>query len=210
MAFMGILNDNYKYLLKKKGVTSSIVSLETGVSQSSLSKLESGKSLNPRPSTLAKIAEYFGVTTDTMLTSNLQLDGYNFEDDLRKVAMIPLISWVQAGDWQEAVDNLQPGEGERIPTVYSPRDHTYALRVSGDSMEPKFSNGDVVIVEPNEQPENGNYVIVRQNGDEATFKQLQMDGPHCFLKPLNPRYPIMEMQADAVICGVVKWKQAAV
>ena len=207
---MGTLNDNYRYLLNKKGVTSSTVSNETGVSQSALSKLESGKSSNPRPSTLAKIAEYFGVTTDVMMSSNLQLDGYNFEDDLRKVAMIPLISWVQAGDWREVVDNLQPGEGERIPTVYSPRDHTYALRVSGDSMEPKFSDGDVIIVEPNESPENGSYVIVRQNGDEATFKQLQMDGSHCFLKPLNPRYPIMEMRSDAVICGVVKWKQAQV
>lgn len=117
---------------------------------------------------------------------------------------VPLISWVQAGHWQEAIDNLQPGEGAQVPTTYRVRPHTYALRVRGDSMEPKFPNGAIIIVEPGEHPEHGAYVIVRQNGDEATFKQLIQDGGRYFLKPLNPRYPIMEMAQDAVFCGVVK------
>ena len=48
-------------------------------------------------------------------------------------------------------------------------------------------------------------VIVRQNGNtEATFKQLMQDGGKSYLKPLNPRYPIMELMPDAVFCGVVK------
>lgn len=119
---------------------------------------------------------------------------------------VPLISWVQAGHWAEAVDLLQPGEGERIATTYRPRRHTYALRVNGDSMEPEFTAGDIVIVEPDAPAENGSYVIVRQNGGEATFKQLIQDGSQTLLKPLNPRYQILNMTDDAVICGVVKEK----
>lgn len=118
---------------------------------------------------------------------------------------VPLISWVQAGAWSEVIDNLQPGEGERIETTYRASPNAYALRVRGDSMEPKFPKGCILIVEPNENPEPGKYVIVRQNGDtEATFKQLVQDGGTMYLKPLNDRYPIMMLRPDAVFCGVVK------
>ncbi len=129
--------------------------------------------------------------------------GGNIEEgpDLRGI--VPLISWVQAGDWQTVIDNLVPGQGERIST-YRPQQHTYALRVRGDSMEPKFPDGCVIIVEPDAPAEPGSYIIVRQNGDEATFKQLMHDGGRRYLKPLNPRYPILELLPDAVFCGVVK------
>jgi len=47
---------------------------------------------------------------------------------------VPLISWVQAGDWSHAADLLQPGEGlEWIDTSVSVQAHTFALRVEGDS-----------------------------------------------------------------------------
>ena len=118
---------------------------------------------------------------------------------------VPLISWVQAGDWQDVIDNLSPGEGELIETTYNAKRHTYALRVKGDSMEPRFPEGSILIVEPDEPATHGKFVIVRQNGNgEATFKQLIQDGGRYYLKPLNSRYPIMELQDDAAICGVVK------
>ena len=118
---------------------------------------------------------------------------------------VPLISWVQAGNWGGVIDNLAAGDGERIETSAHIKEHTYALRVRGDSMEPKFPDGAILIVEPDEDPMPGKYVIVRQNGDsEATFKQLVKDGDHLYLKPLNSRYPILELRKDAVFCGVVK------
>ena len=117
---------------------------------------------------------------------------------------VPLISWVQAGEWHEVIDNLQPGEGERVPTTYKVKAHTYALKVRNDSMEPKFPEGCTIIVEPEDDPQPGRYVIVRQNGDQATFKQLMQDGDKLYLKPMNPRYPIMPLAPDAVFCGVVK------
>lgn len=128
----------------------------------------------------------------------------NFEDGPTLHGSVPLISWVQAGNWEVAFDLLSPGEGERIETTWKAKAHTYALRVRGDSMEPLFPNGCIIIVEPEECPSPGDFVIVRQNGDEATFKQYIEDGSSKFLKPLNDRYPIMEMRKDAVFCGVIK------
>ena len=57
----------FEQLLQKYGVTPYKVSKETGVSQSSLSDWKLGK-ITPKTSTLKKIADYFGVTVDYLMT----------------------------------------------------------------------------------------------------------------------------------------------
>lgn len=131
-------------------------------------------------------------------------------DNVAEVAFtnkkVPLISWVQAGDFATVVDNFEPGDGEEwIDTTVPKRRYTFALRVQGDSMEPEFHDGNIIIVEPEISAEHGDYVIVRVNNNmECTFKQLIRDGKDLYLKPLNPRYPIKPMPLDAVIVGVVR------
>lgn len=168
-----------------------------GVKPGNISRYESGKQW-PEKDRLYALADVFGVSVTELLSMDDVVDGPAIR------GTVPLISWVQAGHWNDVIDPLQPGEGERVPTTYRARAHTYALRVQGDSMEPKFPDGAILIVEPEEHPSPGQYVIVRQNGGEATFKQLVQDGGRMYLKPLNPRYPIMEMKPDAAFCGVVK------
>jgi SOS-response transcriptional repressor LexA len=118
---------------------------------------------------------------------------------------VPVISWVQAGFWMEAVDNFAPGQADEwIDTEVTVRRHTYALKVKGDSMEPDFPEGMILIVEPECDAENGNYVIAKNDDNEATFKQLVMDGGIFYLKPLNPRYPILRVESGTKIIGVVR------
>ena len=123
---------------------------------------------------------------------------------------VPLISWVQAGDWNNLVDTFQPGDAERwIATYAKVSKHAFALRVVGDSMTnpsgaPSFPEGTIIIVDPERAAQPGKFVVVRQNVDtETTFKQLVRYADRHFLKPLNPRYPLLEMLADAVVAGVV-------
>jgi SOS-response transcriptional repressor LexA len=130
---------------------------------------------------------------------------------------VPLISWVQAGNFSQAVDNNHPGVADEwIETTVPVHRHTYALRVKGDSMtnpngEPTFPHGQIIIVEPDaiDAPAKlvGSFVIVRRNGDdEATFKQVVRDGGKYFLKPLNPQYQMIELQEHDEFCGVVREK----
>ena len=120
-----------------------------------------------------------------------------------RTGRVPLISWVQAGEWAHAADLLQPGEAyEWIDTSVAVQAHTFALRVEGDSMEPEFAPGTILVVEPELDAYPGDYVIAK-NGDEATFKQLVRDGADLYLKPLNPRYPIKPLGSARVV-GVVR------
>jgi SOS-response transcriptional repressor LexA len=123
---------------------------------------------------------------------------------------VPLNSWVQAGDCNNLVDTYQPGDAERWVATYAKvRKHAFALRIIGDSMTnpngaPSFPEGTIIIVDPERAAQPGKFVVVRQNSDtECTFKQLVRDAGKHFLKPLNPRYPLLEMLPDAVISGVL-------
>lgn len=78
----------------------------------------------------------------------------------------------------------------------------YALRVVGDSMEPEFADGCVVIIDPGHAPRDGSYVVVEFAGD-VFFRQLVFDGARRFLKPLNPKYGGFELTPPYTIRGGV-------
>lgn len=70
-------------------------------------------------------------------------------------------------------------------------------------MEPKVPHGSVVIFDPDKGFQHGSLVLAKRTGDQlATFKQLWYDGPTAYLKPLNDRYPLMQMPEDTRIIAV--------
>lgn len=131
---------------------------------------------------------------------------------------IPLISWVQAGAWQEVADSYQENDAEDWVLCNEPHSSkAFALRVSGESMRnpgerKSFDDGDIIHVDPERPVENGSLVVVQINGDtEATFKQLIIESGRKYLKALNPNWPhpILEMPQDSTISGVVIGKNVS-
>lgn len=127
----------------------------------------------------------------------------------------PLISWVQAGAWRQIVDNFAPGDAEEwLDSPVRASEHSFYLRVRGESMydpadHKSFRDGEIVLVDPNCDAENGSFVVVRlDDNSEATFKQLIIEGDRKYLKALNPTWPnrIFEVNGNATICGVVRTK----
>lgn len=112
---------------------------------------------------------------------------------------VPLISWVQAGEFKPAADPYVPGDAEDwldSPVRGSP--NVYALRVRGDSMfnptGPKsYPDGCIIFVDPaRRSPHNGERIIAKLDGkDEVTFKVYVEDAGRAFLKPLNPQFPVI-------------------
>jgi len=125
---------------------------------------------------------------------------------------VPLLSWVQAGDWQEIEDLHTIGCAEKwIPCPVPHSANTFALTVRGRSMynpgeKRSFDDGDIIHVDGDSPAEHRSLVVVRlTDQNDAIFKQLLVEGEKHFLEALNPSWPnrIVEMPRDAVICGVV-------
>ena len=70
----------------------------------------------------------------------------------------------------------------------------FALRVKGDSMMPEFSDGEVIIVNPLVEAVPGDFVIVKNDEEGATFRQLKKYGKTLVLHPLNQKYQDIELK----------------
>ncbi len=124
---------------------------------------------------------------------------------------IPVVGMVQAGDFTPTEDGeFPPGVADSY--VYTDRKgkNLYGARITNDSMEPGFHEGDVLVINPNLEARSGDYVIAKLMEDnEATFKKLIIHENLVILRPLNPRYEdivITEPEKVAVVGKVVERK----
>lgn len=78
----------------------------------------------------------------------------------------------------------------------------FALQVLGDAMLPEFSDGDIIVVEPEGLARDGSFVVARWGG-EWSFRQLLRDGEQWFLAALDPAYGRTAIPDLSVVRGVV-------
>ncbi len=105
---------------------------------------------------------------------------------------VPLIGLAQAGGEGFFDDGGFPVGGSwdevGLPEVTDP--NAYALEISGESMEPVFRDGDLVIVSPVAPVRRGDRVVVRTRGGEVMAKELvRRSARRIELRSLNPSHP---------------------
>jgi SOS-response transcriptional repressor LexA len=137
-------------------------------------------------------------------------DSSNVSEINHRFGKVPLISWVQAGAWCEAISNFEAYDADSwlsCPVTISSQG--YALKVQGDSMTNpgpgrSYPTGCIIFVDPDAETKTGDRVIARlSRTNEATFKVLVEDAGQQFLKPINPQYPIIPITEETHICGKV-------
>lgn len=177
----------------------------SGLKQSDISKIERGQIL--RTTAVPALARALRCNPHWLDTGDGRAEWDNQNNTAAAPSLrgeVPLISWVQAGQWGEIVDNFQPGDAEEwIATTARVGRNAFALRIVGDSMAPKIPDGSIVIFDPAKHYQHASLVLAKRTGDQvATFKQLWYDGATPYLKPLNDRYPMLEMPQDSRIIAV--------
>ncbi|MGQ7814607.1 LexA family protein [Metapseudomonas furukawaii] len=121
-----------------------------------------------------------------------------------------VVSSVTAGGWGEAVQPYEPGAEDRAElTDYKAKGPAFWLEVEGDSMTsptpPSIPEGHLILVDTGIEAQPGHLVVAKLIGDEkATFKKLVSDAGQLYLKPLNPTYPLIPINGNCRIIGVVK------
>jgi phage repressor protein C with HTH and peptisase S24 domain len=115
---------------------------------------------------------------------------------------IPLIGLAQAGGEGFFDDGGFPVGGSwdevGLPEVADP--HAYALEISGDSMEPVYRDGDIVIVSPAAPLRRGDRVVARTHTGEVMAKELaRRSARRIELKSLNPNYPNYAFDLNEVV-----------
>ena len=138
---------------------------------------------------LLKIAEVFNVDVNylfgqTGVIVRTQLPGIG-----KHGVKIPVFGNVAAGIPIDAITDIE--DYEEITEELAASGEYVALKIKGDSMEPKMSQGDVVIVRVQPTIESGEIAIVLINGDNATCKKVKKTEEGIMLISLNSAYEPM-------------------
>lgn len=189
-----------------------------GVSDVSVGKWESGLN-QPKGRYLNDLAAALGVTVDWLLAGSgdgpeQPIPGYHNVEPavIPQGKRIPVISYVQAGNWREMCEQATTFDGnvEYVTASVDIGPCGFGLWMRGDSMLPQFKEGDLIIVDPDEVPQPGDYVVARNGNNEATFKKyrprgIDENGQEVFeLVPLNDDYPSMHSDRQHIqIIGVM-------
>lgn len=108
-----------------------------------------------------------------------------------EVRQVPIISWAHAGE--AASYEALPKHWHGTVATTSRDRRAFALTIEGDSMEPKFYQGDCVILEPTAEPRNGHPVVAKYVDDAVQLRIYhKLPSGKIRLAPLNPVYPVEE------------------
>lgn len=187
-----------KELRENKGLSQYAFAKEIGVGQSTVGSWENG-ARKPNIDTTKKIAKYFNVPVSVLLDEDIPTA--TNKNSRRPGVKIPVYGEVAAGMPFLAIENYDsedPDDWEEITEEMARGGDYFALRIHGESMEPKISNGDIVIVRIQPDVESGEIAIVRVNGDSATCKKIKKTPQGVMLISTNPAYEPMFYSAKEV------------
>ena len=182
-------------LRKERGISGSELARRVGEEAHTLRRWERGE-VNPPDTSKARLAAFFGVSIEALLGLP--------ETDISSAAgrvTIPVYGRAEGGTGivnfdQPPIDHIQK------PTYLEAVDDCYALMVVGESMEPRFFAGEILIVNPFRAPRQGDFVVVqyRRNGDVMAIAKrfVRHTAQTLTLHELNPGNEI-EIDADAVV-----------
>lgn len=194
-------NERLNQLIDNKGVTPYYLSQMTKVSQATISRLRSDETAKPSISTNKKIADYFNVNADWLLTGDgdmTEANTYNnlldnAEQALYTVPLLPISA--QGGALNEFVASVKDSDCERIISPISGVD--FAITVSGDSMAPEYPSGSQILIKRiNERAFidwGKTYVLDTCNGTVIKNLYPSENKGKVTCKSINPSYPSFDI-----------------
>ena len=199
-----------KARMSEVGVTQAQLSEELGVTQGALSHWLNGR----RSASLAEIGSIFRILG--IVGATLNIDGSftigpgQFSAPPKPHYEYPVFSHVQAGMFSPEFRTFTERDAESwVSTTKKASEHAFWLEVDGHSMtaptgsRPSFPAGMLILVDPEEPVDPGDFCIARLGGDEFTFKKLIKDSGQVFLQPLNPQFPMIPCNEHCRIVGKV-------
>ena len=198
------MGDRIKSLRISHNMTQEELGKKIGVQKSAIRKYEKGEVINIKRATIETLSKIFNVSP-----SYLMCIEDNNNRNIIKTNRIPVLGKIPAGIPIEMIEDVIDYEEISDEMLKGDREY-FGLKVSGDSMTPKYLDGDVLIVQKTNDCESGQDCIVMVNGDDGTFKRVIKNKDGIILQPLNPNYEIKFYSNDEIeklpikILGVVK------
>ena len=190
---MANLQTRLKELRKELNYTQKDMSKLLNITDRAYGFYEQGRSL-PNSEMLDKIAGIFSVSVDYLLGN----DDVRLKNEIKieNVVKLPVLGSVRAGTGGWAIEEVIGHE--YAFNLNTDTSDYYYLKVKGDSMEPRISEGDLALVKKQSDVESGDLAIVLINGDEGVIKKVIKRDDCLELHSFNAYYPVRVFSGQAL------------
>ena len=181
-----MIGDNIRYLRKRAGYSQQQLAMKLAIKQASVSNWESGKT-QPETKYLTKLMEIFGVPMDALFSDEPRRD----LDSIRVIQnAVPIVGEIACGTPITAEQNIE-GYADIPDGVRA----DFALRCKGDSMNPTFIDGDLVLIRQQPEVENGQIAAINID-NETTLKHVYYQQGGILLTADNADFQPIYLPAD--------------
>lgn len=211
---------NLKGLIHRElgeGLTEQELASAVGVPVRTITKILADK-LPKNPAVWEQFAKYFRMNADFLRSGGLtrsgtlyKLSGDDSSTPASPMRKVPVLSWSQIDRMRVGRDAspMVHAEATLETDVTGPR--TFALQVRDDSMQPLFTEGEIIFVNPDLESEPEDYVIAdSRDGSLGSIllRQIKRIGSQCMFHPLNRKYEDLPLtKQDQVLGKVVRLRK---
>lgn len=189
--FNAIFSKKLKFYIHKNDMTQAELAKRLGVSAQSVTSWCKGDK-SPRMDKVDAMCRIFNCRR-----SDLMEDSSEAKPSRSTGVVIPVLGRVAAGIPITAAEYVI--DTEEISQAMAADGEYFGLQIKGDSMEPKISNGDVVIVRKQSDADDGDLVIALVNGNDAVCKRLKKYAEGIALLSTNPAYEPMYFSEKEIV-----------
>lgn len=191
---MSKLSVNLQKLMQEHHLRMVDLARKTGISSAVINRLCHGITTNPNVDTLRPMAHFFNVSINELMGDD-PLPDRDF-----KVNTIPLLAWK---------DLLIPPKKREIQdhvfVLNRMSANAYALKVEDSAMEPKFSKGTLIIINPEFPAEDRDYVVVHLGKQpKPVFKQMLLDGANIYFRSHHPDFKLIKTRNFSILGTVIE------
>lgn len=161
------------------------------------------KEITPTLDALYKLAKGMNMDIDDLFSSinsinvNLTNIAPKFEKPKPNPAVVLVYGKIPAGVPMEMIEDILDTEEISADMLKGGKQY-FGLKIKGDSMEPDYLDGDVIIFQKVDDCENGDDCVVMVNGNEGTFKRVFKNENGIILQPLNNKYQPMPYSNEEI------------
>ena len=183
-----MIGQNIRYLRKRAGISQKQIAEKLGVTQGSVSQWEN-EATEPDTRTIGQLAKVFSVPVDFFFSEEPRRE----LDSIRIMRnAVPIVGEIACGTPVTAEQNIE-GYADVPDGVHA----DFALRCKGDSMEPTFMHGDLVLIRQTPDFQPGQIAAVGIEG-EALLKHVYQQGENVICVSENPAYAPQSFPASEV------------
>ena len=183
---MNNLSLNLKKLIHNAKISENELSRRTGIAQQIINRILSGENRNPKIATISPLANYFMVSISQLIGDEAISSSTKISDSYLSWQEIPFFDLNQFLN-KPLREILFETEEKILADVHS-SEYVFAMKMYDASMEPKFSDGTILIFDTSKQPCNADFVLLEHTNYALEMRQLFIGKNNFYKKCLNPKY----------------------